>query len=126
MTNKRPPLVINAVDFSEYANLYGYSVGYEDRVGPNAGQMLDGTEVVDLVARKSSITWKMNDLPGDKFALLLSVCSDEYVAVKFWDPKTNAERIGIFSANVSMAENSGVYRGGEWWYRGIELTLRER
>ena len=126
MKRKRLPLKINAVDFTEYAHRTSYTVAYEDRIGPNSGLMLDGTETGALLARKAVITWPLNDLTGDQLARILTVCTDEFVAVEFLDPKTNSLRRGVFKANVSAATCNNITADGIYWYTGQVLTLRER
>ena len=126
MKRKRLPLKINAVDFTEYAHRTAYTVVYEDRIGPNSGLLLDGTETGSLLARKAVITWPLNDLTGDKLAKLLTLCEDEFVAVEFWDPKRNSVRSGVFRPNVSAATCNNITAAGVYWFTGQVLTLRER
>lgn len=126
MAKKRLPLEINAVDFSAFVNRTAYSISYEDRIGPNRGFMLDGTETSDLIKRKAVIEWPLNDLPSDKLAQILTICEDEYVAVKFFDTKINAPRISVFMPNISPASCNIITQSGTYWFTGQVLTLRER
>lgn len=125
MAKKRLPLVINAVDFSEFVNRTGYTVGYENRLGPNGGFMTDGTETVDLRSRKAVIQWTLNDLTSDKLALLMDVCSEAAVAVKFFDPKINATRSGMFTPSISAGRCNNI-TADRIWFVGQILTLREK
>lgn len=126
MGRPRIPLEINAVDFTADANRTAYSVVYEDRIGPNSGFMLDGTETGDLLKRKAVITWPLNDLTSDRLSRIMLICEDEYVAVKFFDPRINGVRSSVFKPNISAATCNNVTPRGVYWFTGQVLTLRER
>ena len=122
----RLPLLLNGVDFSTYANKNGYSIRYEDRMGPCSGQLQDGTEIYDLQARKAVVTWSLNDLPGDKLAEVLQICEERYVAVTVLDTKLNAPRSMVCIPTVGEQKMLLTTQEGVRWFTGQILTLRER
>ena len=122
----RPTLYINSVDFSAYAHKRGYEIEYESREGKNSGLLQDGTQVVDLLARKPVITWTLNDLPSDKLAQLLTICEDRYVSVTYFDARSNADATGVFYPTISKQSLVLTTPGGVKWFTGLVLTLRAR
>lgn len=122
----RVPLIINAMDFSRLANKYGYAVGYVLKTGPNGGDMEDGTEVIDRRAVMTTITWQMNDMPSEDLGRLLNIClRDPLLSVYYFEPRTNAARTSIFTAEVGVSNILLYTAEGARWFKGPLLTLRE-
>lgn len=121
----RLPLYINAIDFSKAAHKYGYAVQYEDRTGPNTGNMLSGDSTYDLLDRKAVITWQLNDLPSATLSQLMTVCRDKYVSVTFFDPMLDRDRTGVFAPTITGL-GINMLQGGVKWFGGGVLTLKEK
>lgn len=122
----RMTLILNSLDFTADANKYGYSVRYEKRTGPNGGIMMDGTETVDVRARRMVTDWTLNDLPEDHLAALLNVCSDDYIYATTYDPKLEEDRTYLAIPEVSQQTIRLQTPTGVKWFAGPVLTLRER
>lgn len=121
----RLPLYINAIDFSKAAQKYGYSVYYEDRVGPNSGNMLSGDSTYDLLDRRAVITWILNDLQSATLSQLMTVCNDKYVSVTFFDPRIDKDRTSVFAPTITGLGINMLQSGVKWFGGGV-LTLKEK
>lgn len=114
-------------DYSTYINRFGYSINYEKREGVNGGMMQDGSVLVDVLAWKAVLQLPVNGLPADKMARLISACTKPYVAVGYFDLRTNTQRAGIpFVPILSEASLSLINAEGVQWYQGMVLTLEEQ
>lgn len=126
MAQRRLPLVINGIDFSEAVNRTGYSVYYEDRTGKNAFLALSGDEDLDILAQKPVITWPLNALWSDELAQLQSAISaSTYVPVSYFDTRANAEQTAYFHGTINQQPARLVSARGIMFY-GMTLTLRAR
>ena len=123
---KRLPLTINGVDFTEAASRREYSITYEERTGPNGGQMLNGDLYIDLVARRPVITWPLNALWSDELAALQkAVYWSTYVPVTYFDTTANAVMTGWFHGSISEQKVGLISERGTMFH-GPTLTLRSR
>lgn len=122
----RLPLIINALDFTTTANMYGYTQGWILKNGPNGGEMEDGSEVIDRRGYVTAIAWRMNDLPSSELSPLLKVClRDAYLSTYFYDLEEDAARTSVFTAEISEAGVLLYTEDGAVWLAGPVLTLRE-
>ena len=123
----RNPVIIDGVDFSTDFNKYGYSVRYEIREGTNGGMMLDGSMMVDILARKAVVVLPCNDLTGDRLAALLQATLKAEISVTFLDTKLNAQRTATF-INPELSDQTLTLQtvAGVRWYSGMTLTLTEK
>lgn len=126
MAQRRLPLTINGIDFSQAANRTGYSVYYEERMGNNTFLALSGDEDLDVLAKKPVITWPLNALWSEELAQLQStIDSSTYVPVSYFDTKTNMEQTAYFHGTIDRAPAQLVAERGIMFY-GMTLTLRAR
>ena len=116
---------IDGVDFSRNIYRYGFTVQYEKVYGKNGGQMLDGTEVVDLVRVRKVLTAACNPLTSAQLSTLEEVCRREYVAVRYTDPAEGGDVRIDAVPSLSVVNKSLVSNGVTHWTDAV-ITLRER
>lgn len=123
---KRLPLTINGVDFSEAVSRREYTITYEERTGPNGGQMLNGDLFIDRVALRPVITWPLNALWSDELAALQeAVYWSTFVPVTYFDTRKNAVVTGWFTGSIS-GQKVGLISDRGTMFHGPTLTLRSR
>lgn len=126
MAQRRLPLTINGIDFSQAVNRTGYSVYYEERTGRNAFLSLAGTEDLDILAKKPVITWSLNALWSDELSQLQNaIDASDYVPVSYFDTKSNTEQTAYFHGTISQQPAQLVAERGIMFY-GATLTLKAR
>lgn len=121
----RISVLIEGVDFSTFFNKYGATFHYEERLGANGGMMLDGSETVDVLARK--LVWDLvcNDLSDSDLVQLLPLCCRDYVTVTCPDPATGQTKTAKFIPSVGRASTL-LAENGVQWFTGLALSFREK
>lgn len=114
------------VDYTSAFTPTGYTVSYIKRRGPNSGDMEDGTHVDDVRATKAVVTCFCMPANETVISNLLTLISETYLQVYFYDPKIKAYRTMI----AMPSEPSQRYRGEaassvEYW-TGTVITFTEK
>lgn len=122
----RLPLIIDGTEFSPMFNRYQYTVGYIPQTGENGGIMLDGSETVDVLKWKAVLTLPANDLKAEDLSRLLSACAQTYLAVTYFDTRTNQERQALFIPEIGESRFAMMTAQGVKWFSGMAVTLREK
>lgn len=119
-------MIINGIDFSRDVNERTYSVDYEKRTGSNGGKMLNGDEIVDILAYKAVLTWNLNYLTADRLSTVLKTVLTDYVYVSYFDTWTNAQRWAYFIPTIGKSSYAFSRNGKKFFRDGMTLTLKER
>lgn len=122
----RPVLTIDGTDFSYSVNKYGYRVSYSPIAGSNGGIMLDGSEVVDILAWKAFIELPCNGMKGSDMAALVAACRKSYVTVTYYDIATNGNRTSVFIPELGGGTYRMTSNSGEMCFDGLSIALREK
>lgn len=122
------PLTINGIDFKDWVDEYeGYTMGYTDREGTNAKTMLDGTKIVDRLARKNTLSVPMIPLSESQLKTLVTAIAKDYVPVTYFDLNLADVKTGTFIPDpISSATYVIDSASGEHWFKGIRITLMEK
>lgn len=122
----RLPLTIGGVDFSEAASRREYSISYEERTGQNAGLMLNGDRVLDIIDRRPVITWPLNALWMDELvSLQAAIYAADYVEVSYLDTRTGQTATGYFHGTISE-QKVGLISSRGTMFHGPTLTLTSK
>lgn len=119
-------IVINGINFTDLFTPTGYAVSYQKIKGKNARYMLDGSYMDDVLAVKAIVTCVCMPTSEEKLSQLLSVLSETYVYVYYFDLRQNAYR----TAEMMPSDPSQQYRGTgtnalDYW-TGTVVKLTER
>lgn len=122
----RLPITIDGVDFTPYTSKNAYTVEYVKREGPNSGQMMDGSQVIDLLAYKALITWELNALTSAQLSAVLQAAQKQYVTVSYFDTAINDVRQATFIPTVGAQAYAFARHGLHYFRDGTVLTLLEK
>lgn len=117
---------VNGVDYTDVFTPEGYTVSYIKRRGSNAGVMLDGSYIDDVLAIKAVVTCYCMPTNETQLQNLLTAIANEYVTLTFYDPKAGTYR----SMTCMPSEPSQKFRGTgadalEYW-TGTVITFTEK
>lgn len=117
---------INGVDYTDLFTPTGYTVSYKKIKGKNGRYMLDGSYVDDVLAVKAVVTCACMPTSEDRISQLLTVLSETYVSVFYFDPKVSGYRTAI----MMPSDPSQTYRGAgtnavDYW-TGTVVMFTER
>lgn len=118
-------LMLNGVDVSKWFNIYGVNPGYEKVEGPNSGTSQGGTQIVDLVATKDSVTYEGNGMTQEAYGQLVGICKNATISVYRDDPY-NAGQFLTQTMIPTLSGGHQVPMRGQIFYDEITLTVREQ
>lgn len=121
------PLIINGVDFTPMTERLGYTIAYEDRTGGNGMTMANGDKYVDVIARKPTLTWRLDSLTMTQLAALhAAINASVYVEVTYYDTATAAQKTAYFHGTISGQEVGVIRPNGYYRFRAPTLTMTAR
>lgn len=121
------PLKINGVDFSAMTERCGYSISYEDRTGANSMKMQNGDEILDVIAQKPVLKWRLDSLTNAQLSQLITAISAAvYVSVFYFDTATNSTKTALFHCTISEQEVGAIRDGGYYRFKAPTLTGKAR
>ena len=127
MALTRLPLVINGTDFSRQVQRLQYAVTYEDRMGENTTNLLNGDEYLDVLTKRPVIVWPLNMLWADELAALhAAIDAAIYVPVYYFDTVQGKAKIGYFHGSIGQTRAALVRDDATAFADGAVLTLRSR
>lgn len=122
------PLIVNGLNITDWVDEnQGYAMGYVDREGSNSKTMLDGSSLVDRLARKFTITVKLVPLDEDQLKSLVTAITPDYIPVSYFNLRTASEETATYITEpISSAKYVIDDSTGKHWFKGISLRLTEK
>lgn len=121
------PLKINGVDFSAMTERCGYSISYEDRAGANSMTMQNGDQILDVIAQKPVLSWRLDSLTNSQLSQLISAISAAvYVSIFYFDTKDNTTKTALFHCTISEQEVGVIGASGYYRFKAPTLTCKAR
>lgn len=93
--------------------------------GPNSGESMGGTDIIDLIRVKDYWELEGNPLREADYRKILSISKRAYITAVYPDPETGLETTKVMVPTMSQATRI-PFQSGELWYDGWSLTLKER
>lgn len=119
-------IVIDGKDLTSKLTHVGYSVSHKKIRGQNAGYMLDGSYIDDVIAVKCNITCYCMPMSETELSEVLTLLSKEYLTVEFFDPMKNEYRFAQMMPEDVKQKYVGEGPNGISYWTGTVISLKEQ
>lgn len=117
-------IAINDVEITKYPSAFRVQVMDLDD-GESTTRTADGTLSRDRIAVKRQIEMTFAAMTWDELSAVLGSMTDEFFDVTYPDPLTGTQQTKTFYVGDRQAAVA-IYRNGEYWWDGLQMTLTEQ
>lgn len=116
---------INGSDWTDRFDPYSVHPYHEKVQGPNKGESMAGSTILDTVAVKSGFEITAGLLTQADYIALMALAMQDYVTVIYDDPDTNTTTTRVMMLTAGKPTQVPLLGGG-YMYKNISCNFRER
>ena len=117
---------INGTDWTDQFDPYSVCPYHEKVQGPNKGESMAGTTILDTVAVKSGFEITAGLLTQADYTALMALAKQDYVTVVYTDPDTDMDSGPMVMMLTTGKPTQVPLLGGGYMYKNISCNFRER